>query len=381
MKKKSIFFFSFILSLNFVNKAYSKNENKNEILNKIKDFTRSIEKEKKEQQGYAIAILYKDQVIYKSVYGNRKGNKNPITSKTLFPLASVSKPVTATAVALMVQKGKIDLYEPFNLPYLKNPIQFTNILSHTTGYQFSGNMEIEQGFNRTKLLNSLKNHPVNCEPTDCYLYSNATFSLVEDALELNNLNLNDIMSNLNHSLKINDIKLLTNKSNADVAFPHLKGTVKGKTVFKPLPFPPYYPKVVPASAGVFASINGMVEFYKLAFGYKPKILSPKIAKSMFTPVILNKDAHKWNIKWPVDKSKIESSYALGWRILNIKDRPNNTYVYHPGYINGITSFIGYIPSKEVGIIILTNQGSKFASKNGIELWRNLIKNEKKIAKL
>ena len=320
-------------------------------------------------------------MIYKSVHGYQKGNKNPITTRTLFPLASVSKSVTATALALMVQKGKIDLNESFKLPYLQNPIQFTNILSHTTGYLFSGNLEIEHGYNRTMLLNSLKNHPVNCEPSDCYLYSNATFSLVEDALELNDLNLNDIISNLNKSLKTNDIKLLTKKSNEEVAYPHYKNTVKGKTVFKPLPFPPHYPKIVPASAGIFASINGMVEFYKLSFGYKPKILSPKIAKSMFIPVIENRDAHKWNVKWPVNKSKIQSSYALGWRILNIKNNPNHTFIYHPGYINGVTSFIGYIPSKEVGIIILTNQSSKFASKNGIELWSKLIKKEKKLAKL
>lgn len=381
MKKNIIFIFSFTLSIIYANKSYSNTENKDEILNKVKNFTRTIEKEKKDQQGYAIAILYKDQVIYKSVHGYQKGNKNPITTRTLFPLASVSKSVTATALALMVQKGKIDLNESFKLPYLQNPIQFTNILSHTTGYLFSGNLEIEHGYNRTMLLNSLKNHPVNCEPSDCYLYSNATFSLVEDALELNDLNLNDIISNLNKSLKTNDIKLLTKKSNEEVAYPHYKNTVKGKTVFKPLPFPPHYPKIVPASAGIFASINGMVEFYKLSFGYKPKILSPKIAKSMFIPVIENRDAHKWNVKWPVNKSKIQSSYALGWRILNIKNNPNHTFIYHPGYINGVTSFIGYIPSKEVGIIILTNQSSKFASKNGIELWSKLIKKEKKLAKL
>ncbi|GAA5251909.1 hypothetical protein [Candidatus Rickettsia kedanie] len=29
-----------------------------------------------------------------------------------------------------------------------------------------------------------------------------------------------------------------------------------------LPFPPYYPKTIPASAGIFASISGMIEIFK-----------------------------------------------------------------------------------------------------------------------
>lgn len=377
MRRIVLGFYSLLFSLSLDNKAYSNIENKKEIISKVKNFTQIIEKEKKNQQGFVLAILYKDQVIYKSIHGYKKGKKYPITSKTLFPLASVSKPITATALALMAQKGKINLNEPFELPYIKNPIQFSNILSHTTGYQFSGDREIERGFSRNKLLNTLKNHPVDCEPFSCYRYSNATFSLVEEALSLYDLSYNEVMKNLNNSLQTKEIRLQVNKTNEDLAYPHLKQNVKGKILFKQLPYPPYYPKTVPASAGVFASLNGMVEFYKLAFGYKPNILSPRIAKSMFTPVIANNDAKKWNVQWPTKKENIESSYALGWRVLNIKTNPDNTLVYHPGFINGITSFIGFIPSKEVGIIILTNQGSKFASKNGIAFWSHIISSQKK----
>ena len=62
----------------------------------------------------------------------------------MLPLASVSKAVSATAIALMVDQGSLDFDEKFKLLYLKNAIGLNNILSNTTGYQFSGNIEIEQ---------------------------------------------------------------------------------------------------------------------------------------------------------------------------------------------------------------------------------------------
>lgn len=76
--------------------------------------TKKLELQKDELQGGAIAILYKGEVIYKTTFGNQKGNKGAITDKTLFPLASVSKAVSATAIALMVDQGSLDFDEKSN---------------------------------------------------------------------------------------------------------------------------------------------------------------------------------------------------------------------------------------------------------------------------
>ncbi|WP_016769827.1 hypothetical protein [Rickettsia sibirica] len=41
---------------------------------------------------------------------------------------------------------------------------------------------------------------------------------------------------------------------------------------------------------------------------------------------------------------IESYYDLGWRILKVKGCSNKDLIFHSGYIiNGINSFIGFIP--------------------------------------
>lgn len=46
--------------------------------------------------------FYTKVKFYKTTFGNQKGNSGVITDKTLFPLESVSKAVSATAIALMV---------------------------------------------------------------------------------------------------------------------------------------------------------------------------------------------------------------------------------------------------------------------------------------
>nr|WP_232202758.1 serine hydrolase domain-containing protein [Rickettsia montanensis] len=128
--------------------------------------------------------------MYKTTFENQKGNSGVITDKTLSPLASVSKAVSATAIALMVDQESLDFDEKFKLPYLKNAISLNNILSHTTGYQFLGNIEIEQGMNRSKLLTLLKKQQASCKPGQCYKYSNIVFSLLEEVLNCKKSSLN-----------------------------------------------------------------------------------------------------------------------------------------------------------------------------------------------
>jgi beta-lactamase class C len=232
---------------------------------KLRSFITKLETKKEVVQGGAVAILYQGNVVYKETFGNQKAETNPITSSTLFPLASVSKAVTSTAIALMVQQGRLSLNEKFKLPYLKNPVSLINILGHTTGYQFSGNKQIEQGVSRQKLLCTLQNQKPKSKPGRCYSYSNTTFSLVEEVLNKKGLSLREAIDNLRVTLKTNEIQIVPIDPKMEVAYPHSKKTFNGDDVVTQLPFPPYYPKTTPASAGIFASIDGMIEIFRLNF--------------------------------------------------------------------------------------------------------------------
>jgi beta-lactamase class C len=199
---------------------------------KLRQFILKLESEQDQIQGGAIAILDHGRVVYKKTFGYERTKTNPITSKTLFPLASVSKAVSATAIALMVEDGELKLDEKYKLAYLHNPISIRNILGHTTGYNFSGNSEIEDGYNRTRLLKTLELQQPKCNPDSCYRYSNLTFSLIEDVLNTKNLSLHYAIEKLCTALNTKGIQIEPLAPGASVAYPHAMRKTKRNILFK-----------------------------------------------------------------------------------------------------------------------------------------------------
>ena len=56
--------------------------------------------------GLAVAVVYKDEVIYLKGYGVREAGTNaPVDADTVFQLASLSKPLASTVVASVVGEG------------------------------------------------------------------------------------------------------------------------------------------------------------------------------------------------------------------------------------------------------------------------------------
>lgn len=93
--------------------------------------------------GAAIAIVKGDRVVHMKGYGVRQlGNAEPVTPDTLFAIASTTKAFTSTAMAMLVDRGKMQWDDPVRkyLPYfhLADPLAEANvtmrdIVSHRTG--------------------------------------------------------------------------------------------------------------------------------------------------------------------------------------------------------------------------------------------------------
>lgn len=75
--------------------------------------------------GISVAVLNKRQVVFSKAYGMADvENHVPVTTRTRFRTASVAKPITATAAAILWQQGKLDLDVPvqrYCSAFPKNP--------------------------------------------------------------------------------------------------------------------------------------------------------------------------------------------------------------------------------------------------------------------
>lgn|GEM_PF-1128081 len=340
-----------------------------QVKQQINPFVKNMESESKAIQGGAVAIILDNKVIYKKAFGYTKANGSLINDDTTFSLASVSKPIVATGIGALVDKRLLSFDEKLKLNYLKNSLCLRDFLSHTKGYNVRGDIEIENGCSRQKLLNYLQKQKPNFQSVPPYSYSNLMYSLVAEILKTKGYELQDIVDLINSNSGSNGIVLLPLTSAKNFARPHSRDK-------KELTFPSNYQKNVPAAAGLIASLNGMIEFLQISLGNRPNIISQTTLDKIYKPVVKASDIFGWKVGIPFDQKRIQSWYCLGWRALYLDNNYDSRLIFHSGYINGATTFVGFVPSRKLAIVILTNQSSKFAVSNGLKFWHAVIVNAK-----
>jgi CubicO group peptidase (beta-lactamase class C family) len=141
--------------------------------------------------GVAVAVVYRDQVVYTQGYGVREvGQPEGVDADTVFQLASLSKPLASTVVAGVVGDGVVDFDDPvvasnpgFALrdPYVTENATFADLLSHRSGLQTgSGDLLEDLGFDREYILSHLDQQPL-LPFRSSYSYSNFGFTAGAEA--------------------------------------------------------------------------------------------------------------------------------------------------------------------------------------------------------
>src|SRR5262249_16327672 len=100
----------------------------------------------------SVAVIDNFQIDWAKAYGvTDSGGTNPVTVRTLFQAASISKPVTSAAALYLVQQGKLSLDRDVNQKLInwkvpenqftkKQKVTLRRLLSHSSG------ANIESGF-------------------------------------------------------------------------------------------------------------------------------------------------------------------------------------------------------------------------------------------
>lgn len=132
--------------------------------------------------GISYAVIYQDKV-YTNAYGVRKiGGNDAVTADTVFQLASVSKPLSATAVAAFITQGKTAWNASLNTPsftveyadpYVTNELLLSDGFSHRSGLLGPAGEDLElAGFSRQTILSRLRYAPQSGPFRITYSYSN-----------------------------------------------------------------------------------------------------------------------------------------------------------------------------------------------------------------
>ncbi len=293
----------------------------------------------------AVLFAEKGNIVYKNAFGfgDIRKKKNPLTTQTPFQIASVTKPITSTAILMLYEQGVLHLKDTIqkfipDFPYKKITIE--NLLTQKSGLPeylyFSDNYWPDRKTTMTNddVLCMMQTHKPDRYyiPNYRYNYVNSNFAVLASIIEITSgLSYQDFMttyifepSGMHHSF-------VHKKDETELAdtLPHGHDDRRRR-------IPDSYFNGVVGDKGIFTSVEDLFLFDQSL--YNQNLLCDT------TQQLAYKAMHKR--MWKTD------NYGLGWRI---NERPNgNKVIYHSGWWKGYRSYFIRMPYAEKTVIVLTN---------------------------
>ena len=145
-----------------------------------------------EKTGSNVAMVFKDgEVVYNEIVNSNEDGDKAINEETIFPIWSMSKPITIVAMMTLYEKGLVNFddnvskYIPeFSELQCKdengdiyscdNDLKILHLMTHRSGYTYYGNphnfTSTVKYDNLDDFVTDVSKHPVEFEPGSNYLY-------------------------------------------------------------------------------------------------------------------------------------------------------------------------------------------------------------------
>ncbi|ACE83138.1 beta-lactamase [Cellvibrio japonicus Ueda107] len=315
--------------------------------------------------GVAIVIVSQGQIRSLQAYGvKRAGTREKMTPDTVFRLASVSKPVAATATAILVQEGQLSWNAKVTsvLPDVKfkstrygEQINLRHLLSQSVGLPSHANTSvIEAGMSYAEAVRRLRLVNFVCQPGKCYAYQNITYSLAGDMVSkqygkpFEDFVEDKLFTPLN--MRSASFGLESFLASPNRASPHI---ASGKRWIPTHVTPNYYR--IPPAAGANASIVDMSRFLMAQLGKRPDVLSPATLKQLQARVTHNSPAQN---HYGTRDAVGNTAYGLGWRVFDYGRYKN--FAHHGGWVKGFRSEVVFNRDLGIGMVFLTNSETRLA---------------------
>jgi CubicO group peptidase (beta-lactamase class C family) len=143
--------------------------------------------------GLAIAVVKDGKVVLARAYGHRHlGQNSPVTTDTLFPIASCTKAFTACCIAMLVDEGKVQWDDPLRKhlpdfrvadPYVTENVTIRDLLCHRVGLVRGDLVGMTGAFSHAEMLNQIQYLPQASPFRSKMTYSNLMFAVLGEIVE------------------------------------------------------------------------------------------------------------------------------------------------------------------------------------------------------
>jgi CubicO group peptidase (beta-lactamase class C family) len=321
--------------------------------------------------GLSVAIVKDGKVVLAKGYGVRRmGNPTPVDAQTRFGIASNTKLFTATALALLVEEGKVDWDKPVSTylpgfamsdPYVTHELTVRDLLVHRSGLGLGAGDLLwwpPSTYNRKEIARRIRYIPLATSFRSAYAYDNVLYLVAGEVIEaasgqswedfvrsriLRKVGMSD--SDVRHSAA-------TEQGNVAGTHAEVNDTVR--------PVVPFTSDNTNPAAGVMTGAADIAKWLlvqldsgKVADG--SRLFSPNSAKQLWrevTPTPIGDPPQ--GVPELAHLRPTMAGYALG---LGVRDYRGYILRQHTGGLPGYLSKVAMIPDLRLGVAVLTNQES------------------------
>jgi CubicO group peptidase (beta-lactamase class C family) len=310
--------------------------------------------------GLAIAVVHGDSVVLAKGYGLIDVAKSDrVTEHTRFAIGSTTKAMTAVALGMLVDEGKlrfddrvIDLLPDFRLydAYVTREITVRDLLTHRSGLASTDLMWLRADLSPDEMIRRLRYVRPSSSFRAQWDYQNNVYAIAGAIVaKVSGMPWEDfVRTRIFQPLGMTESEPLVSGiiDAPNVAVPHgiVRDTVRQVPIRTTDPV---------ASAGsVYSSVSDMAKWMRFVLdsgrvGTK-RLLTPATFSELVTP----------QIRVPLGLYPALRlarphgfSYALGWFV---QDYQGDVVWMHTGSINGMSAIIGLLPDRRVGVFVLAN---------------------------
>ncbi len=305
--------------------------------------------DRKDLASVSVAVLSKGDVVFSGSCGMAdQENKLPADADTIYNLASLTKPFTATAILRLYDQHKLSLEDKIGkfLPDAPTPwrsITIRQILTHSSGildYTKFKNPLIEVGKDYTpgEVLKKAYSYPLEFEPGSRSVYSNMGFVVLGHIIaKASGMSYRDYM-----------------KRNLFAPLGMEHSYIGAAGVRAPQNFAkPYIPDGAKFAAAPYISLNWSLSAGGMMTSLRDLCAWDKVVdrQSFLNP-------GTWSLAWAptVTLAEPHVPYGLGWIVTKLA---GERVICHLGGKPGYSAMYSRFPDKRMSIIVLSNgSGSK-----------------------
>jgi CubicO group peptidase (beta-lactamase class C family) len=307
--------------------------------------------------GLAVGVVHRDSLVYARGFGVLGlEDPRPVDANTIFGVASTTKAMTAAALALLVDEGRLHWDDPvvrhlpeFQLadPWVTHHVTIRDLLTHQVGVgRMTGNrLRYLPGRSRAEVIYRMRYHEPEAPFRARYVYSNVMYMVAGEVVRaVSGMSWDDFVTTrlfapLGMARSSTTVDAISDGENA--AWPHQE--IDGEVVA----IPRRNFDVVGASASVNTSVRDMSRWMRLHLGEPGvlegrRILSDTVMREMHSAqVALGGDSFDGGLR----------AYGLGWGLADYRGR---TIARHSGATDGMNTFLALMPSEDLGVVVMTN---------------------------